>query len=315
MTVYLVGAGPGDPDLLTLRGARLLERAQVVIHDRLASPVLALANSGALLVDVGKTPGGHAIDQDQIDRLLVHYGLRYPCVVRLKGGDPLVFAHGAEELSALREAGIEAEVVPGISAVLAAPAAAGVPLTLRSIASSFTVLTGHEDPEAVPVERWRALADVGGTIAILMASRTIAAIAAKLIAAGMPPTTPVVAIRSATRPDEVVARSTLEGVERLALGAPVVFVVGEAARFDAPARPASADVSHPLAKIEPWRAPSTRDDGRGGLRGRRGRRGWRPEVGRRPVAAVPNHAPARVSTTSFTEPSTPGPRNGTISTS
>lgn len=289
MTVYLVGAGPGDPELITLRGARLLAEAEVVVYDRLAAPVVGLAGPAALLVDVGKFPAppgtrsGHAAEQEEISRLLVDYGRRYHRVVRLKGGDPLVFAHGAEELLALRDAGIPAEVVPGVSAVLAAPAAAGIPLTIRSVASSFTVLTGHEDPDTIPMERFRALAALGGTIEVLMGARTIGAIASCLVAAGMPGATPVVAVRGATTSDEVVARTTLAGVARLRLPAPVVYVIGEVAGFGRPVRAGSTALSHRRGNIAGWASGTVRG---GGPSRRRGRAAGRSRDGRTSRAAV-----------------------------
>jgi uroporphyrin-III C-methyltransferase len=230
MTVYLVGAGPGDPDLITVRGARLLAEADVVVHDRLAAAALVLVTPRAQLVDVGKTPGEALIDQEEINRLLVHHGRRHEVVVRLKGGDPFVFARGGEEVAALRAAGVAVEVVPGISSVLAAPAAAVTPLTMRHVASSFTVVSGHEDPAAVPVERWRALVSLESTIVVVMGARTIAAIAGALVAAGLPAATPVAAVHGAMTSDEVVAHSTLDKIDVLGLAAPVVFVIGEVAR-------------------------------------------------------------------------------------
>jgi uroporphyrin-III C-methyltransferase len=243
VTVYLVGAGPGDPDLITVRGARLLATAGVVVHDRLAAPVLELVNQRAELIDVGKVPGVALIDQDEINRLLVHHGRRHEIVVRLKGGDPFVFARGGEEMAALHAAGVPTEVVPGISSVLAAPAVAGIPLTMRTVASSFTVLSGHEDPALVSPERWRSLVSLGGTIVVVMGARTIEAIAGALVAAGLPATTPVAAVHSATTGDEVVAYSTLAEVGPLALAAPVVFVIGEVARQDPAAAGARPDDS------------------------------------------------------------------------
>jgi uroporphyrin-III C-methyltransferase len=333
VTVYLVGAGPGDPELITLRGARLLAEAEVVVHDRLAAPVVALAGPDALLVDVGKSPApfgsrsGHAAEQEEINRLLVYYGRRYQRVVRLKGGDPLVFALGAEELQALRDAGIPAEVVPGVSAVLAAPAAAGTPLTIRSIASSFTVLTGHEDPNTIPMERWRALAALGGTIEVLMGARTIGAIASCLVVAGMPGATPVVAVRSATTSDEVVAHTTLEGVGQLRLPAPVVYVIGEVAGYGRPVRAGSTSMSHRRGIISAWASGTVRSGGPSRRRGHAAGRSRDGRTGRAAAAAAaaeaalapPGPAPAvaarggRASPRSSRPRSTPTSSSGTSS--
>ena len=147
MTVYLVGAGPGDPGLVTVRGAELLARADVVVHDRLsAAELLDLAPPGAERIDVGKAPGRHTMTQEDIYALLVERGRAGQTVVRLKGGDPFVFARGGEEAAALPRPASPYEVVPGITSALAVPASAGIPVTLRYSSTSFTVVTGHEDP-------------------------------------------------------------------------------------------------------------------------------------------------------------------------
>ena len=237
MTVFLVGAGPGDPELLTLRGANLLARAEVVIHDRLATPVLALASKHAELVNVGKAPGSTPVPQHQINRLLVDYGRRFGHVVRLKGGDPFVFARGAEEIDALIAADVPFEVVPGISSALAAPAAAGIPLTLRNQVRMFTVLTGHDDPDAVPDDQWQALATLGGTIVVMMGSKWITSIATKLIGAGLAPDTPVTGVHAATTSDQIVQRSTLDAVTSHRSHLPVIFIIGEVAGLDLTAQP------------------------------------------------------------------------------
>ena len=160
MTVYLVGAGPGDPGLLTRRGAELLERADVVVYDRLASPtLLGLVPAGAELVDVGKAPGRVAMQQEQINELLVARGAAGLEVVRLKGGDPFVFGRGGEEAEACRDAGVPFEVVPGVTSAIAAPAYAGIPVTHRGLSTSVTVVTGHEDPTKPGTDTdWAALA-------------------------------------------------------------------------------------------------------------------------------------------------------------
>ena len=232
MTVHLVGAGPGDPELVTVRGARLIGAADVILHDRLAEPLLALASPDAELVDVGKAPGSAPTSQDDINRLLVDYGRRHDTVVRLKGGDPYIFARGAEEVEALRDAGVDYTVVPGISSVLAAPTAAGAPLTRRGVTRTFTVLSGHTEPETWPPGYAEALVTLGGTIVVMMGAARMARIADHLVAAGADPTTPVAVAKSATTPDEVVARATLGDVGPALLGSPAVFVIGEVAGID-----------------------------------------------------------------------------------
>ncbi len=232
MTVHLVGAGPGDPELITVRGAQLLAAADVILHDRLAEPLLALAAPHAEIVDVGKAPGSAPVSQDQINDLLVSYGRRHDTVVRLKGGDPYIFARGAEEVEALRTAGIDHTVVPGISSVLAAPAAAGAPLTCRGVTRTFTVLSGHEEPDAWAPGYAEALVALGGTIVVMMGAARMARIATHLIAAGARPDTPVAAAHSATTPDEVVARATLGDIDEALLASPSVFVIGEVAGID-----------------------------------------------------------------------------------
>ena len=147
MTVYLVGAGPGDPGLLTLRGRELLERCDALVYDRLADPrIVAMANPSAERVYAGKEAGRHALTQDETNALLVELGGRCACVVRLKGGDPFIFGRGGEEALALEAAGVAWEVVPGISSAYAVPACAGIPVTQRGMAAQVTVVTGHEDP-------------------------------------------------------------------------------------------------------------------------------------------------------------------------
>ncbi|HZT67582.1 MAG TPA: uroporphyrinogen-III C-methyltransferase [Acidimicrobiales bacterium] len=229
MTVYLVGAGPGDPELITLRGARLLATADVVVFDRLAAGVVTLAGAGAQLVDVGKAPGAAPVPQSEINRLLVEHGRRHNTVVRLKGGDPFVFARGAEEAEALLDAGVPFEIVPGVSSALAAPAAAGVPLTLRDQVRSFTVLTGHEDPDLVPRQTWESLARLGGTLVVLMGAARMGATARCLLDAGLPPDTPVVAIRAATTPEQQVVRCRLADLGTVGVASPATFVIGEVA--------------------------------------------------------------------------------------
>ncbi len=229
--VALVGAGPGDPDLLTVRAARLLAAADVVVHDALVGDaVLALVAPDAELIDVGKRPG-RPVPQELISTLLVELARDGRRVVRLKGGDPYVFGRGGEEAQALLDAGIPFEVVPGITSAVAAPAAAGVPVTHRGVAAAFTVVTGHRRVDEPDVD-WRALARVGGTVVVLMGVARRATIAAELIAGGLPPSTPVAAVRSATTPDEVVARCRLDELATTPVEAPAVIVIGAVAALE-----------------------------------------------------------------------------------
>ncbi|MGH9106765.1 MAG: uroporphyrinogen-III C-methyltransferase, partial [Acidimicrobiales bacterium] len=232
-TVYLVGAGPGDPGLLTVRGAELLARADVVVHDRLTDPsILALAPSGSEQVDVGKQPDDRG-DQQAINDLLVakaRLGLR---VVRLKGGDPFVLGRGGEEALALQSAGIAFEVVPGVSSAVAAPAYAGVPVTQRGLVTSFTVVAGHSrSVDAEPAAggtNWEALAAAGGTIVVLMGAARRARVAERLIAGGLDPGTPVLAVHWGTQPHQSTVRTTLAELPTADLTPPVTIVIGQVA--------------------------------------------------------------------------------------
>jgi uroporphyrin-III C-methyltransferase len=230
MTVYLVGAGPGDPELITVRGARLLAAADVVVHDRLATPLLALVNPAAVLVDVGKALGSAPTPQEEINAMLVDLGGRHDCVVRLKGGDPFVLARGTEEAEALAAAGVPCDVVPGISSALGAPSSAGVSVTLRGVAQSFMVLTGHEEPSSVPDVRWRAMAEFGGTLVIMMGAAHIEATAARLVEAGLPADTPVAAVHAATTGDQRVIVSSLADIGHTTHPSPTTFIVGDVVR-------------------------------------------------------------------------------------
>ena len=235
MTVYLVGAGPGDPGLLTVRADEVLRQADVVVYDRLSvEALLELAPATAERISVGKAPGKVTMSQEDINALLVERGRAGRTVVRLKGGDPFVFARGGEEAAALAQAGVPYEVVPGITSAIAVPAYAGIPVTLRHSSTSFTVVTGHEAPTAVDDGSvdWRAVARVGGTIVILMGVARIARIAEELIAGGLDPTTPVAAVRWGTRPEQVTVRATLATIGSEALATPSVIVVGEVAAVD-----------------------------------------------------------------------------------
>jgi uroporphyrinogen III methyltransferase/synthase len=233
--VALVGAGPGDPGLLTVRGRELLGRADAVVLDRLGTEALiGLCREDARLIDAGKAPGRQALRQHETNALLVELAREGLEVVRLKGGDPFVFGRGGEEALALREAGIPFEVVPGITSSIAAPAYAGIPVTHRAVATSFTVVTGHEDPTKTGEQTdWAALARVPGTLVVLMGMGRLAGISAALIAAGRPPGQPAAAVQWGTTPRQRQVVATLgtlaERVAEEGLGNPAVVVVGDVA--------------------------------------------------------------------------------------
>ncbi len=233
MTVYLVGAGPGDPGLLTRRGAELLGRAEVVLYDRLVDPrLLELAPPGAQCIDVGKRPGQRR-HQDEINALLLDHARLGKTVVRLKGGDPFVFGRGGEEAEVLLGAGVAFEVVPGVTSAFAAPASAGVPVTHRGLSSSVTVVSGHVSaPDAPGAVDWAALAATGGTLVVLMGMAARAEIARRLVEAGRPPDTPVLVVHSGTTSSQATVRTTLAGLAAVALGPPCTIVIGPVAALD-----------------------------------------------------------------------------------
>jgi uroporphyrinogen III methyltransferase/synthase len=234
VTVYLVGAGPGDPGLLTRRGESLLRAADVVVYDRLASAaLLELAGPDAELVDVGKAPGRAALSQEQINELLVTRARDGGAVVRLKGGDPFVFGRGGEEAEACITAGVPFEVVPGVTSAIAAPAYAGIPVTHRGVSTHFTVVTGHEDPTKNGTDvDWDALARVGGTLVILMGAGRVAEVTKALIAGGRDSDTPAAAVRWGTRPEQRTVRATLGTIADTGVEAPSAIVVGDVAALD-----------------------------------------------------------------------------------
>lgn len=231
---YLVGAGPGRADLITVRGLRLLRAADSVIYDRLIGrDLLDEIREGAERIYVGKGPGLHVASQESINHLLVERVRAGKQVVRLKGGDPFVFGRGGEEALALRAAGLDYEIVPGVSSALAAPAYAGIPVTQRGVATSFAVVTGHERGEAPDsATDWSALARIP-TLLILMGVAQIGQIADRLQAAGRAADTPAAAIRWGSAEEQQVVRATLGDIAaaiRLAgLEAPAVIVIGEVA--------------------------------------------------------------------------------------
>lgn len=237
MKVSLVGAGPGDPGLLTLRGRELLASADVVVYDALANPVLLdYARKGAELVYVGKIADRHALPQEEINELLVEKARQGHHVVRLKGGDPYIFGRGGEEGEFLARCGIPFEVVPGISSAVAAPAYAGIPLTHRDFVSSVTIITGHEKPEkTVSAHNWDAYAASGSTLVFLMGMRNLPHIAANLIAAGMASDTPAAVIYRGTTPMQRIVVATLGELPEAAAAAkmlnPAVIVVGKVVKL------------------------------------------------------------------------------------
>jgi uroporphyrinogen III methyltransferase/synthase len=232
MTVYLVGAGPGDPGLLTVRGAELLRAADLVVHDRLAdASLLDLAPPAARRIDVGKAPGG-PVHQDEINDLLVREGRAGRAVVRLKGGDPFVFGRGGEEALALKAAGVPFQVVSGVTSAVAVPASAGVPVTHRGLSTSFTVVTGHSRHAVDRETNWEALATAADTIVVLMGVAHRDVIAARLMAAGLAPDTPVLAVHWGTRPEQRSVRVRLDELGATPLEPPVTMVVGAVAGLD-----------------------------------------------------------------------------------
>ncbi len=230
--VFLVGAGPGDPGLLTLRAAEVLESAEVLLYDALASDaIVALAPPSCERIYVGKRAGDHAMPQDEIERLAIARAQAGSRVVRLKGGDPFVFGRGGEEAQAFAAAGVAFEIVPGVSSAYAAPAYAGIPLTHREYAASFTVATGHEDPtKAASSLDWAKLADPQRTLVLLMATANLREIAKQLIAHGLAPQTPVAVVQDGTRPSQRTVLGRLDAiaddVAAAKIGAPAVVVVG-----------------------------------------------------------------------------------------
>jgi uroporphyrinogen III methyltransferase / synthase len=236
-TVYLVGAGPGDPGLLTRHGADALARADVVVYDRLADDsMLALAPPDAELVYVGKQAAVHAVPQPRINGLLSEHAAQGKCVVRLKGGDPFVFGRGGEEATHLRERGIPFVVVPGVSSAVAAPAYAGIPVTDRRHASSFAVITGHEDPTR-PVSRidWHTVAHGADTLVFLMGLTNLSGICERLVEEGRDPSTPAAVIERGTTPGQRVVTGALcdlaERVAEVGLHPPSLIVVGDVVRL------------------------------------------------------------------------------------
>lgn len=232
--VYLVGAGPGDPGLITVRGLELLHVADVVVHDRLvARELLGEVRAGAEIIDAGKTPGEHRYAQGWINALLVDRAKAGHQVVRLKGGDPFVFGRGFEEFEACHRAGVECVVIPGVSSAIAGPAAVGIPVTQRGKVRTLAVITGQVAPDAPgPELDYGALAAMD-TVVILMGRSNLSDLTASLIDAGRDPATPAACIEQATTPQQRVIRATLatisEAADRALLRAPTVTVIGSVA--------------------------------------------------------------------------------------
>ena len=232
--VFLVGAGPGDPGLLTVKGLRAIQQAEVIFYDDLAnSDLLGEAPDGCETIYVGKRAGFRSRSQEETCALLVEHARSGKTVVRLKGGDPFVFGRGGEEADALQKAGVPFEVVPGITSAIAAPAYAGIPVTHRGVSTHVTIVTGHEDPEKGRSDvDWGALARTGGTLVVLMGAGGRAEIARKLIEGGRAPDTPVAAVRWGTRPNQVTVRGRLDELAKMDVAAPSAIVIGGVAALD-----------------------------------------------------------------------------------
>ncbi len=239
--VYLIGAGPGDPELITVKGLRYLRMADVVLYDRLISvDLLDEAPAEAELVFVGKGPQQHTMTQTEINTLMISYARNGRVVARLKGGDPFVFGRGGEEVLALARAAVLFEVVPGISSAIAVPASAGIPVTHRDYASSVTIVTGHQahGREETPVN-WKALAQLGGTLVVLMGVKSLGDFTRRLREAGLSPDLPAAVIQEGTTPGQCVVTGTLADIAERAL----------AAGLNSPATTVIGDVVNALAEI------------------------------------------------------------------
>jgi uroporphyrin-III C-methyltransferase/precorrin-2 dehydrogenase/sirohydrochlorin ferrochelatase len=232
--VHIVGAGPGDPELLTLRALRLIQDADVILYDRLVGDgILDLARRDALRLYVGKAKADHAVPQEEIEARLIAFAREGKTVVRLKGGDPFIFGRGGEELEAVRAAGIPVFVTPGVTAALGCAAAAGLPLTHRDAAQALTFVTGHAKGDAEPDLDWAALAALGHTLVVYMGVGKAATIAARLIENGRAPSTPAAVIENGTRADQKIFKGTLRDLARIVrdggVEGPAILVIGEVA--------------------------------------------------------------------------------------
>ena len=229
--VWLVGAGPGDPELLTIKALKALRAAQVVVHDGLVSEdILDLAPASARKISVAKRKSRHSYSQDEINRMLVAFALEGLNVVRLKGGDPFIFGRGGEELEACREAGVECVIIPGVTAALAAGAGASAPLTHRGVAQAVTFVTGHAAKGGEPDLDWESLAKANQTVVIYMGVSMAVPIAARLMEAGRVGSTPALIVENASRADERRITTTLAGLPEAAatVTGPALLIVGEA---------------------------------------------------------------------------------------
>jgi uroporphyrin-III C-methyltransferase len=232
--VYLIGAGPGDADLITRKGLRLIQQADVIIYDRLIpSELLDEARPDAELIDAGKAPTKHRLSQDDINAAIVTHALQGKMVVRLKGGDPFVFGRGSEEALVCFQYGIPFEIVPGVSSSYAVPAYAGIPLTHRELSRSFTVISGHTADDI----NYEALVGVGGTIVVLMGANSLPLMVERLLAAGLNPDTPAASIEWGTTANQRVVEGAVADLPRLAIEAdlqsPATTVIGEVVRLRA----------------------------------------------------------------------------------
>ena len=227
--VFLVGAGPGDPGLLTLRGMECLQKADVVVHDRLANHKLLDYASQAEFIDVGKKPNHHPVPQEDINAILVEKAREGKTVVRLKGGDPFVFGRGGEEAQALAEAGIRFEIIPGVTSAIAVPAYAGIPVTHRGLASSVAFVTGHGASVEHLDMNWKALAQSVDTLVFLMGVNNLPPIVTALTEAGRSSVTPVALIEQGTTPEQKVVVGTLADILEKAdeIKAPAIIIIGE----------------------------------------------------------------------------------------
>jgi uroporphyrin-III C-methyltransferase len=232
--VYLVGSGPGDPELLTVKARRLLDEADVILHDKLPGPDILAEIPDAKREDVGKRAHGEGTSQAYINERLVELAQEGKSVVRLKGGDSMVFGRGGEEMVYLADNGVDFEVVPAVTSAIAGPEVAGIPVTHRDHASSVTFVTGHESPDkAESAVDWAALAGTGGTIVVLMGVTRLPEYTAALVEAGMNPETPVAMVERATRDDQQVATGTLETIvdarDTVGIEPPALTVIGDVA--------------------------------------------------------------------------------------